>query len=191
MRTNKSVWALVGLLLAVSCPAAIPPAVKLLPQDTLAVLAVPDANSLRSFYSSSPQWQMWQDAAMKKDFDSWNEQKKKLNDREDILLYHERDIRWCQLGINVGFEQDGTGAQRARPVLILKAFSREVCLAVPLTTSKKRNPYHISIGEVAGRDEAVIISQLRLIDTKRLDQKIGFLSKDTFNQIRKAVKGLL
>ena len=104
---------------------------------------------------------------------------------------HERGIRGCRLGVNVGFEQDGTGTGRARPVLVLKAFSRSVCLIVPLTTSTKQNPYHVSVGEVEGRSAFAIISQLRLIDTKRLDPKIQILDKRVFETIRKAVKDML
>jgi len=128
---------------------------------------------------------------MEKDFDGWNEQKKRINGRPDILLYHQRDVRWCQLGVNVGFEQDGSGSQRARPVLVLKAFSRSVCLVVPLTTATKRNPYYVSVGKVGGRKASAIISQIRLIDTKRLDQKIEHMKEDTFDRVRKAVKDML
>ncbi len=127
---------------------------------------------------------------MQKDFDGWTEEKKKVHDREDILLYHERDVRWCRLGINVGFEQDGTGIGYSWPVLVLKAFSRYACLVVPLTTSIKKNPYHISIGLIDDKEAAVIISQLRLIDTKRLYKKIGVIDTKKFAEIRKAVKGM-
>lgn len=127
---------------------------------------------------------------MRKDFDGWNEQKKAVDAREDILLYHERDIRWCRLGTNVGFEQDGTGTGRARPALVLKAFNRHVCLVVPLTTSTKQNSYHVSVGMIGGRPASVIISQLRLIDTKRLTVKITRLNKVRFDEIRKAIKDM-
>ena len=129
---------------------------------------------------------------MQKDFDGWNEQKKKIHSNEEYLpLYHKREIRWCRLGANVGFEQDGTGNEFSRPVLIMKGFSRHVCLIIPLTTSTKKNSYHIAIGSIGGRNAAVITSQLRLIDTRRLDQQIGVLDKETFERIRKVVKGLL
>ncbi len=127
-----------------------------------------------------------------KDFDSWNEQKKKTHANEEYSpLYYEREIRWCRLGANVGFEQDGTGREFSRPVLILKGFSRHVCLVIPLTTSTKKNPYHISVGNIGNREASVIISQIRLIDTRRLDQQIAVLSKKKFGVIRKAVKDLL
>ena len=128
---------------------------------------------------------------MQKDFDGWNEEKKETNAREDILLYHERDVRWCRLGTNIGFEQDGTGTDHSRPVLILRGFSRSACLVVPLTTSAKQNPYHVSVGIIGNRPAFAIISQVRLIDTKRLDQKITILDKNIFEKIRKAVKDML
>ncbi len=129
---------------------------------------------------------------IKKDFDRWNESKKKANDNKGYLpLYHEREIRWCRLGVNIGFEQDGTGKDFSRPVLILKGFSRHVCLVLPLTTSIKKNTYNISIGKIDGKKASVIISQIRLIDTRRLDQFILFLDKKLFEDIRKSVKDLL
>src|SRR6266404_730808 len=85
---------------------------------------------------------------MKKDFDSWNLKKKYIEENEPRRFYRSREIWWCSLGVNIGFEQDGTSHDQQRPVLILKGFSREVCLVVPLTTSKKKNPYHFSIGKI-------------------------------------------
>ena len=75
---------------------------------------------------------------MLKDFDRWNEQKKRVDAQESGRLYRAREVWWCKLGINVGFEQDGTGVEHSRPVLVLKAFSAFVCLIVPLSTSTKK-----------------------------------------------------
>jgi mRNA interferase MazF len=125
-------------------------------------------------------------------FDQWNETKKQTHASAGYLpFYHKRQIRWCRLGVNVGFEQDGSGTAFARPILVLKAFNRNVCLVIPLSTSTKENPYYKPIGLVEGREAAAIISQIRLIDTKRLDQLITTLDKNNFNKIRKAVKGML
>lgn len=128
---------------------------------------------------------------MQKDFDLWNVRKKDIDEHNLRRLYHKREVWWCSLGVNVGFEQDGAGATKERPVLILKGFSKEVCLVLPLTTSKKKNPYHVSLGGVGGRESFAIISQLRLIDTKRLINKIGVVEKKLFEEIRKVVKDLL
>ena len=127
-----------------------------------------------------------------KDFDEWNEKKKLTNSNDEYYpLYHQRQIRWCRLGVNIGYEQDGTGKEFSRPVLILKGFSRHVCLAAPLTTSAKDNPYHVNIGSIGGRNASVIISQIRLIDTRRLDTLIETLSKESYEVVRKAIKAML
>ena len=129
---------------------------------------------------------------MNKDFDSWNKIKKDTQSVDDYLpLYHERQIRWCRLGANIGFEQDGTGEGFSRPVLILKGFNRHVCVVLPLTTSTKENKYYVPIGIIDGRKASVIISQIRLIDTKRLDKQIATLDKKIFSSIRKTVKDML
>ena len=57
--------------------------------------------------------------------------------------------------------------------MVLRGFSRAVCLIVPLTTSTKENKYHVSIGEVDNKPAVAIISQARLIDTRRFIDKIG------------------
>ncbi len=130
-------------------------------------------------------------ARMQKDFDGWNTIKKNVDEHAHAPLYHEGEVRWCRLGTNIGFEQDGTGDGRSRPVLIVKRFSREVCWVVPLTTSQKKNPYHFSIGMVGERDAFVIISQLRLVDTRRLNPLLAHVSPALLGAVRKAVKALL
>ncbi len=126
-----------------------------------------------------------------KDFDKWNSQKKQINDRAKTPFYHEREIWWCALGVNVGSEQDGSGDESRRPVLILKALGSTIFLAIPLTTSSQSHPLRPSLGIVDGKKAHALLSQLRVIDTKRLIRKIEYLDKDTFDRIRKIAKELL
>jgi len=126
----------------------------------------------------------------KKDFDTWNGFKKDINKTEG-KLYKQRDIWWCSLGVNVGFEQDGTGKEYERPVVVLRGFNKAVCLVVPLTTSTKENKYHVALGKVDNKPAAAIISQVRLVDTRRFVDKIGMLNKEKFEELKNAVKGLL
>lgn len=128
---------------------------------------------------------------MKKDFDLWNEQKKKIHAVHENKLYHERQIWWCSLGQNIGFEQDGTGEEYDRPVLIIKGLSRNTCLVVPLTSSKEKHRMRRPVGNIEGKHASALLSQVRVIDTKRLVNKIGFLEKTLFEPIRKAVKDML
>jgi mRNA interferase MazF len=128
---------------------------------------------------------------MEKDFDRWNDHKKQVHARDDVPDYHAREVWWCTLGTNIGFEQDGTGIGHARPVLVLKGFSRNVCVIVPLTTSKKVSHYHWPAGKIEDRVAFAIISQLRLIDTRRLTNKIATMDAMTFKKIRNAVRDIL
>jgi len=125
-----------------------------------------------------------------KNFDSWNVKKKELNEKKPNF-YRARDIRWCSLGVNIGFEQDGTSESYRRPVLIIKGFSLNVCLIVPLTTSTKNNPYHISVGTIEEREAFAILSQIKLIDTKRLHDRLAILDTEKFETIRKAIRDLI
>lgn len=128
---------------------------------------------------------------MYKDFDVWNGHKKKIHIRADAPFCHERELWWCALGINIGFEQDGSGDEYRRPVLILKGLSKRTCFAIPLTTAVESHILRPSVGLVDGKEARALISQIRVIDTKRLVRKIGYLDKDIFVCIRKAVKDML
>jgi mRNA interferase MazF len=125
---------------------------------------------------------------MNKDFDAWNTRKINIHNNRSHKLYQEREIWWCFVGINIGFEEDGTGEGNERPVLILHGFSKQVCLVAPLTTSTKQNPYHIPLGLIDGKHAFVITSQVKLIDTKRLINKIGRINNESFALIRKTIR---
>jgi len=129
---------------------------------------------------------------MEKMFYDWNAKKKEIHLRADAPFYGARELWWCSLGVNVGFEQDGSGKKYDRPVLILRGFSKETCLVIPLTTSVQQHPLRPSIEIVEGKDAHALLSQMRIIDTKRLiRKKIGFLDKGMFETMRKAAKDLL
>ena len=127
---------------------------------------------------------------MEKDFDAWNERKKQINENQPIF-YHEREIHWCSFGVNIGFEQDGKGNKYRRPALVIKGFSRYACLVVSLTTSQKKNIYYVGIGMINGKENFAIISQIRLIDTRRLHTRLAVLDKEKFDVIRKAIRDLI
>jgi mRNA-degrading endonuclease toxin of MazEF toxin-antitoxin module len=128
---------------------------------------------------------------MQKDFDSWNNQKKNIHNVRENKLYHTRELWWASLGINIGSEQDGSGENYDRPVLILKGLSQQTCIILPLTSSTEKHKMRIPIKKVQNKEASVVISQIRVIDTKRLIYKIGFLDKDIFDNIRKIIKDLL
>jgi mRNA interferase MazF len=128
---------------------------------------------------------------MEKDFDSWNKDKKNINNCRTNKFYHERQIWWCSFGLNVGHEQDGSGSELLRPALIIKGMSRETCLIVPLTSSTEVHAMRIPIGLVLDVEASAILSQMRVFDTKRFVEKVGYIKQDIFVQLRKAAKDML
>ena len=124
-----------------------------------------------------------------KDFDLWNVKKKNV-ENEDGRLYTTREIWWCRLGLNIGSEQDGSGEEFLRPCVIVRGFGPRVCMVFPLTTSLSKHPLRIQLGDVDGKAASALLSQVRSIDTRRLVEKIGFLDKEKFNELRKNARNL-
>lgn len=135
---------------------------------------------------------------MFKDFKNWLTHKSVIHNDKKRPFFHEREIWFSSLGENVGFEQDGKGEQFLRPLLVLRKFNNEVLWALPLSRTDKKNKYYfptsfVSEGEEAGSDQpsVVILSQLRLVDAKRLQYKIGMVSEGEFVKIKEALRALL
>ncbi len=132
-----------------------------------------------------------------KDYKNWMPLKKTLhNANESRLFFHEREIWYCHLGENVGFEQDGRGDQFLRPVAIIRKFNNEIFWGVPLTRSQKDLPFYFTFMIQSGvgineEKSTAVLSQIRLIDAKRLRRMIGHISKDDFVRLKKKLKALL
>ena len=88
--------------------------------------------------------------------------------------------------MNVDDEEDGKNEQFERPVLIIKKFNRHIVLAVPLTTKSKNNKYYFNF-EHDGIQFAAIMSQLRLLSTKRFSRRIRKINQNLFNEIKKKI----
>lgn len=126
-----------------------------------------------------------------KDFDAWNPEKMRVDAQEENRWCSPRDMWWCQMGVNVGYEQDGKGKKFLRPVIVLRNFGIHTALIVPLTTNLKKKSYLVPIGNPFDRESSVVVTQIRLIDTKRLVERVGKIDIEIFEKIRKAVKDLL
>ena len=124
-------------------------------------------------------------------FDEWIIIKRNTHHITNPKLYRERDIWWCKFGINIGDEEDGKGKFYLRPVIVIKGLGPNTCLVVPLTTSKNVHKYRIPVGTVRNHDAKAIISQIRVVDTRRFVEKSGFVDKKKSADIKKAIKGLL
>ena len=121
---------------------------------------------------------------MQKDFQTWHKKKERLQEDKERPNFHDGEIWFCTLGANIGFEQDGTGEDFLRPAVIIKKFNNEVCWGIPLTRNEKKNKYYFSFAFNGGTSTA-ILSQMRLIDGKRLQYKIGDVPDENFMEMKK------
>jgi mRNA interferase MazF len=124
---------------------------------------------------------------MKKDFQIWHNKKENVENKEKRVFFHEREIWFCHLGTNVGFEQDGKGENFSRPVIVFRKFNKEVFWAVPLTTKTKSGKFYTTINLKDGVHRMAILSQLRLIDAKRIYFKIGVIDEETHKLLEEKI----
>lgn len=126
-----------------------------------------------------------------KDFDNWNKKKKELEIFEAENFYpKEREIWWCTLGVNLGIETDGKNDEFRRPVLVLRAFNKDMVWALPLTSSCKNNKFYYET-KWNGEKSYIMTSQIRTISSKRLLRKIRVIPEKEFEEIRVIVKGFV
>lgn len=126
-----------------------------------------------------------------KDFDIWNIEKKKIHHETVAPFYHQREVWWCSLGVNVGSEQDGTGKNFDRPVVVIKGFNKDIFFGVALTGKRKEGKYYLPLGTIEDREASAVLSQVKLIDAKRLVRKIATLDQALFEQLKVAVQKTL
>ena len=128
-----------------------------------------------------------------KDFTSWHTLKSEIQTRAHRANFEEREIWFCYLGLNLGFEQDGGGADRLRPVIIIKKFSHEVFWGVPLTSATKRlqHPYYFQFQFTPDQQSTAILTQLRLLDSMRLKYRTGSLTDTDFQLIKSKITQLI
>jgi mRNA interferase MazF len=124
-----------------------------------------------------------------KNFQDWFTLKEKLHDGKRVPFFQNQEIWFCHLGCNVGHEQDGKGREWLRPVLILQKFNQHTFLGIPMTNKVKkgRHYFYFTFGD---REITAILSQVRLIDSKRLKRKIGEVDKMNFKKLNRKCQRL-
>ncbi len=127
-----------------------------------------------------------------KNFDKWNLEKQRIDGRRHQAFFHEREVWWMQIGVNVGFEQDGKNDDFVRPVLIVRKFNNTIFLGMPLSTKRKpNNKFYIEITQHQNEIVAAVISQIRLFDARRLKRKMYRLEELHYEKVRNALKEML
>ena len=125
-----------------------------------------------------------------KDFDGWNGLKKQLDRTRNREYRKPRQVWYCAVGLNVGSEQNGKGQDFGRPVLVLKVFSKDVFVGLPLTSRLKSLPFYYPVF-INGQEGSVILSQIRLFDRRRLRRHLDTVPQAEFDVIKSALADLI
>ena len=120
---------------------------------------------------------------MEKDFDLWNKVKKNTDIIKECVMIREGEIIWCRIGINIGCETLGKGKYYRRPILVLRKFSKNSFLGIPLTKQEKKGDWYYKI-EKEGIRNFLILNQTRSFDVKRLENKLYEISEKELLKIK-------
>jgi mRNA interferase MazF len=130
---------------------------------------------------------------MQKNFDVWNELKKKIeiSTDEPVGFPREGEVWMCSLGRNIGYEQNGANDNFSRPVLVVKKFNNHMFWSVPLSTKQKRFDFYFNFTDPNDKKVSAILAQMKLVSVKRLKRKLYDLPKDITLEIKEKLQKFL
>ncbi|MEA3512915.1 MAG: type II toxin-antitoxin system PemK/MazF family toxin [Campylobacterota bacterium] len=127
-----------------------------------------------------------------KQYDKWNEIKKETEKNKSTFIIKVREIYWLKIGQNIGYEVYGKGEEFLRPVLIVRKFSKESFLGIPLTSSFKNDMFHFKFTPISKtKTNFAMLSQVKLFSTKRIHDKMGKISTEDFESLKMKLKDLI
>ena len=126
-----------------------------------------------------------------KDFDSWNLLKKEIHNRNVKQTYHESEIWWASIGVNIGFEEDGKNNAYERPVLVLRKYGKELFFGIPLSTVQKEGIFYLNFQTELGMKYSVLLSQAKVFSSRRLLRKVSKLSRGKIKRIKYELSNLI
>jgi len=106
------------------------------------------------------------------------------------LYFEEREIWWASLGENVGSEANGKNFHFERPVIVLRKFSSDMLLVVPMTTKLKTGSWFFRFN-FDEQERCAVMAQIRTISSRRLIRKMGNMVPGEFTSLRDAVVTLI
>ena len=115
--------------------------------------------------------------------EDWFRLKLALWNKENKIVFKQRELWWCSLGINLGEEIFGKGEKFTRPVLVFRKFTHNSFLGLPLTSRQKEGSWYVEITQ-RNRKSWVMLNQARILDKKRLTNRIGTLDDKDFQKVK-------
>ncbi len=119
-----------------------------------------------------------------KDFDSWNKEKKRIDQFKKYPHPKIGEIWYVRVGMNVGSEIYGKGTEYVRPVLVLNADDSESFIGAPITSKLKRRRYSEIIKTQDEKLHSVLMYQIKLFDKRRLIRRRYILDMDQYLNLK-------
>lgn len=128
-----------------------------------------------------------------KDFDSWNELKKKIEEEKNTpdRFPKESEVWMSSLGKNIGYEQNGSGDNFSRPILIIKKFNNHMFWVIPLSTKQKEFDFYFNYTDPNDQKVSAILAQMKLLSVKRLKRKLYGTPNELFDEMKEKIKSFL
>ena len=95
------------------------------------------------------------------------------------------------LGKNIGYEQNGSGSNFSRPMLIVKKFNNHMFWCIPLSTKQKLLDFYFNFTDQDGRNISAILAQLKLTSVKRLKRKLYAIDSDLLERMKEKLRAFL
>jgi mRNA-degrading endonuclease toxin of MazEF toxin-antitoxin module len=118
-----------------------------------------------------------------KNFLDWFSLKPKLDKYKRSPLFNEREVWYCHLGTNIGFELDGKKTELLRPAIVFKKLSKDTLLIIPLTKTLKNGSWY-SPSFIQNKEGRFCLNQIKMIDSKRLKYKIAQIDDKDFEKLK-------
>src|SRR3989344_3395760 len=119
-----------------------------------------------------------------KQFLEWIKLKESLHESgAKVPLFKDGEVWWCAVGENIGIEMNGKSKKFSRPVYIFKKLSNDGFLGIPLSTKIKFGTWYVPIIH-RSINSVAMISQIRVISSKRLLEKYGELDQKDISKIK-------
>jgi mRNA interferase MazF len=122
-----------------------------------------------------------------KTFTDWTKLKIRIHVSDRIVYPKKREIWWASLGQNIGVEINGKNDKFERPVLIIKAYSKDSSLVTSISSKLKEGKYIVRFVNSEAEENFINLSQIRTISNKRLLRKVGELEADDFDVVRNII----
>ena len=124
------------------------------------------------------------------DFNSWNILKKKIETEIDPVDKYpkEGEVWMSTVGKNIGFEQNGSGDNFSRPVVIIKKFNNHMFWSVPLSTKQKDFDFYYNYTDINNQAVSAILAQMKLMSIKRLKRKLYEVDEKQLGEIKLKLK---